>query len=214
MTDQPPPPEPAPVRDQRRGLSVLLTLAALLLTVAGSFLPLFVSVLPGDDASDGVRMTVSGWTGESDTSGFPPLEAGSALAPFARNGAMLVVAALILAAAAALTARSIKTGSLAPARSASVAAAAFLLAIAGSIGMQATGWTDLFSAGGAPAGPGFGFWMVAAGAVLAIVAAILVNLEPQRAPRQDPPTDTAVHDVSTPRYGFPVPENPSPPAQP
>ncbi|MBN6036345.1 hypothetical protein [Amycolatopsis sp. 195334CR] len=208
MTDQPPPPEPAPARDQRRGLSVLLTLAALLLAVAGSFLPLFVSVLPGVDDSDKVSITVSGWSGESDTGGFPPLEAGNLLAPFARNGPMLIVAALVLAAAAALTVRSLKTGAAAPARAASVAAAAFLLAIAGSIGMQAIGWTTLFSSGGAPAGPGFGYWMVAAGAVFAIVAAILLNLDPQRTPRQDSPADTAVHDVSTPRYGFPAPEDP------
>ncbi|AXB46834.1 hypothetical protein [Amycolatopsis albispora] len=189
-------------------MSVLVTLAALALTVAGSFLPLFVSVVPGVDGADGVGIAVTGWSAESDAAGLPGLDEGNVLAPFARNGAMLVVAAVILAGAAVLTARSFKTAALAPARAASVAAAAFLLATAGSIGTQAIGWTDLFSATGAPAGPGLGYWLVAAGAVFAIVAAILLNLDPRPAPRSGSSADT-----STPRYGFPVPEKPSPPAE-
>ncbi|UJW33549.1 hypothetical protein L3Q67_07195 [Saccharothrix sp. AJ9571] len=209
MTDQPPPPEPATVRDQRRGLSVLLALVALLLTVTGSFLPLFVSVVPGIEGAEGVGITVTGWSAESDAAGLPSLEEGNVLTPFARNGVMLIVAALLLGGAAVLTGRSFKTGSTTPARSASVGAAAFLLAIVGSIGMQAIGWADLFSATGAPAGPGLGYWLIAAAAGFAVIAAILLNLHPPRTPR---PRATS-QDTSTPRYGFPIPEDPSPPAQ-
>lgn len=217
------PPEPVkPVSfDQRRLLAGGLCVLAALLATVGTFLPLFVAELDlGRPA--GIKLTVTGWGMEATS---PAIDSGGGgggdrSQPTAPNGYPLALASFLLLTAgiaAFWSARQAATEQGARfTRVLTLGGTAFLAGAVLTVAMQGVGYSStlsLLSAGGSHPSLGLGFWLLIVGFVAAATAAVLMHLPsgPQQVRPAGEPVgerDIVIYDVSTPRYGVPVQQEP------
>jgi hypothetical protein len=191
---------PPPVR---RGLAFLvpaLAVLAAVLTVAGTFLPLFRSEEPfGSGGADVIRSAIGAWSTQYQ---FPAQnEINSASAPV---GLPLLVASAVLLAAAVLGIRQAVTRRPGPAADrTTLAGAAFHLGAVGTVGMLGTRLSD--------AGRirvevtlGIGLWLLIAAALAAALAAVLSLRERAGGRPEWADPDVAFADTTTPPSGVAI----------
>jgi hypothetical protein len=200
------PPEPVPRRPLWRPLGVLLSFAASILTLLGSFLTLLTSSIQVTD-NERVVLTITSWGFRTTTNGVADSPTPVSLVPI--NGPPMVFAAtaLLTAAVVGLLA-SAAPGSVLITRAGSmiaVAAAAFVAATVWSILVQELNWIDRYSPSGLR-GPqdydvttsiGLGFWLLLGATVAAIAGAVFACLPLRRRIRRRTEPDT-------PALGIPV----------
>ncbi|NIH85659.1 hypothetical protein [Amycolatopsis granulosa] len=202
---------PAPSgRQGGRVAGAVLALLAAASAVTGSLLPLFQGSLLFQGETQ-LTIAVTGW-GLSAETVRPGVPAGTFGSPV-RNGYPLAVAGLLLLVAAvvglAAARRASPPGRKFAAALLTAVGSAFLMATALGIALQGVSLHESFRPTGAAAGIGgfatadsfgLGFWLVGGAAVASIASAVLAAL--RRAPRSD---------VTTPRYGVPLPQGHQPP---
>jgi hypothetical protein len=200
------PPTPPPSRVRPATVGALLAVAAAVLVIVGSFLPLFIAEVRAA-AGVGLTITITSWDFQA--------KAASGLGPASRygataiNGIPLVFGAVTLLiggvlAFLAAARRSTPATSLAAALITALGAA-FLAGTAWTIGMQVISWFDSFrptgSATGVDLDAGIGLWILLLAAAAAITAASQTwprNLrtpphapQPPIAPAHPTPADTS-----------------------
>ncbi|WP_410668509.1 hypothetical protein [Amycolatopsis sp. cmx-4-68] len=190
----------APARRGPAFLVPALAVLAVVLTVAGAFLPLFRSVEPiGSGADDVIRSVMGAWAIRYKFPGHDEISSSSAPV-----GLPLLVASAILLAAAVLGIRQAATRRPGPAAGrTTLVGAAFLLGAVATVGMLGTRLSD---AGRTRAETtlGLGLWLLVAAALAAAVAAVL-SLRERAAGRPewaDP--DVAYADTTTPPSGVAI----------
>ncbi len=200
---------------RRRRIAVTGAASGGVLALVGSFVPLLTVEMPIDESTR-QTLSLSAWGVDSDAAaGDQDL---SLLVPAPVIGFALVAAAVLLVAAAAASAR---TGPAGPCRGATTSAVvvaagtAFLAGVAWPVGMQTLWYARLFGYGAThplrvPMTLGPGLWLLGAGVVLAVAAAVAAWLR-TREPR---PARPAEDDVATPPMGIPVVTPVDPPAGP
>jgi hypothetical protein len=203
VPDGPEPAEPQP-RSRTGMVGALLCLGAAALTMIGTFQDL----VNARNFSQGGLQTyvITSWTTRFENNG--TLEPGSQAAPLNGVPLLISVAMLLVAAALGMLAanrppgwRFGRLGGLA-----AVVGATFLAGTVATIGAQELWWLDIFGPPeNAPPDPsidtsvtvGPGFWTLAAGAGLAIVAAVT-------AWRRQARPEAVREEPDTPRLGIPV----------
>jgi hypothetical protein len=196
-------PQPAP-RPARRGMAFLapaFVVLAVVLTVAGAFLPLFRTTEPFGYGEPGIIRSVRGAWRIAYT--FPGRDEVSS--PSAPIGIPLLLAGAILLAAAALGIGQAVTRRLGPVVSrTTLVGAAFLLGAVCTVGML--GAPPLSGSGRSRVeiSAAIGMWLLVAAALAAAVAAVLSLRVPAagRADWADP--DVAYADTTTPPSGVAI----------
>ena len=193
-----------------RRVAVTTAVAAAVLTIIGSALPLFsVTFLTGPGE---IEFSMTAWSLETDEETF-----GSGGVP--ANGYPLVFAAVILVLAARASWAAARPGARPRtervAATAFVAGAAFLACAVWLVAAQVVNWEDTYglpdetnsySFGGLTSF-GAGLWVLVPAALLGVAAAVFAQL-----PGQVPaPVAEVDPDVPTPPFGIAIPVEPPPP---
>jgi hypothetical protein len=187
-----------------RRVTAALAVAAAVLVIVGSALPLFsVTFLMG---AGPVEFTMTAWGIESDGGIFP-------IGDVPANGFPLVFAGVLMAFAAGALRAAARPGALARTERvgvlAVVAGGAFLACAVWMVAAQSVNWEDTYGppddaedlSFGGETGYGAGLWILVLAALLGVAAAVLAQLPGPR----PAPVVTADPDAPTPPFGIVLP---------